>query len=163
MLVLSGEQVRLRSVQQTDAVRLREILKTPEVSEWWYPQPPEWPLEESPNDTLLTVRVDDTIVGFVHIEEIPNEYFRKASMDLFLHPNYIGKGLGADTIRTVTNYLTNDRGHHRITIDPATDNHRAIRCYENVGFRKVGVMEAYWRDHNTGELRDGLLMELVAR
>lgn len=163
MHVLSGEQVQLRSVQQADVVELRRILETPEVSEWWYPPPPDWPLAESPNHTLLTICVDNAIVGFVHIEETPNEYFRKASMDLFLHPDYISKGLGTDTIRTVTNYLTNDRGHHRITIDPATDNHRAIRCYEKVGFRKVGVMEAYWRDHNTGELRDGLLMELVAR
>lgn len=55
-----------------------------------------------------------------------------------------------------------DRGHHRLTIDPAVDDEAAIRCYEKVGFGRVGVMHAYWRDHRTGESRDGLLMELVS-
>jgi aminoglycoside 6'-N-acetyltransferase len=32
-----------------------------------------------------------------------------------------------------------DRGHHRLVIDPAADNERAIRCYERVGFRRIGV------------------------
>ena len=55
-----------------------------------------------------------------------------------------------------------DRGHHRITIDPAVDNAQAIRAYdEKAGFRPVGVMRAYERNMTTGEWHDGLLMELV--
>ena len=46
-------------------------------------------------------------------------------------------------------------------IDPAAHNERAIRCYEKVGFKRVGVMREYWRDPE-GVWRDGLLLDLLA-
>ena len=45
-------------------------------------------------------------------------------------------------------------------IDPAVANERAVRCYEAVGFRRVGVMRRYQRMAD-GNWEDGLLMELV--
>ncbi|MDX6639590.1 MAG: hypothetical protein QOF12_601, partial [Solirubrobacteraceae bacterium] len=54
-----------------------------------------------------------------------------------------------------------ERGHHRITIDPALANARAIRCYEAVGFRPVGVTRRSERAPD-GSWEDGLLMELLA-
>jgi aminoglycoside 6'-N-acetyltransferase len=64
-------------------------------------------------------------------------------------------------VRTLARYLIHDRGHHRLTIDPSTDNHAAIRAYEKVGFRPVGVMRQYERSPE-GDWRDGLLMDLLA-
>ena len=58
-------------------------------------------------------------------------------------------------------YLIEERGHHRLTIDPAADNAPAIRAYEKVGFRPVGVMRSYERGPD-GTLHDGLLMDLLA-
>ena len=46
-------------------------------------------------------------------------------------------------------------------IDPAADNHRAVRCYEKVGFRPVGVMRRYERGAD-GTWHDGLFMDLLA-
>ena len=54
-----------------------------------------------------------------------------------------------------------ERGHHRFTIDPAAANARAIRAYEAVGFRPVGVLRRYERGPD-GRWRDGLLMDLLA-
>jgi aminoglycoside 6'-N-acetyltransferase len=59
-------------------------------------------------------------------------------------------------------YLIDERGHHRITIDPATSNAAAIRAYEKAGFVRVGVMRDYERDVDGGGWHDALLMELVA-
>jgi aminoglycoside 6'-N-acetyltransferase len=50
----------------------------------------------------------------------------------------------------------------RIVIDPAAGNARAIRAYEKVGFRGVGLMREYERGSD-GTWHDGLLMELLAR
>jgi aminoglycoside 6'-N-acetyltransferase len=55
-----------------------------------------------------------------------------------------------------------DRGHHRLTIDPAVDNAAAVRCYTKAGFRPVGVLRQYERDGATGEWHDGLLMDALA-
>jgi ribosomal protein S18 acetylase RimI-like enzyme len=43
----------------------------------------------------------------------------------------------------------------------AAVNAAAIRAYEKVGFRTVGVMREYWRSPD-GSWRDGLLMDLLA-
>ena len=45
----------------------------------------------------------------------------------------------------------------------AASNAAAIRAYEKVGFRRVGVMRSYERDAGGGGWHDGLLMELLAR
>jgi aminoglycoside 6'-N-acetyltransferase len=77
-----------------------------------------------------------------------------------LHPRWHGRGLGADAVRRLARHLFEDRGHHRITIDPAAHNERAIRAYRRVGFRPVGVMRRYERGGD-GTWHDGLLMDLL--
>jgi aminoglycoside 6'-N-acetyltransferase len=72
-----------------------------------------------------------------------------------------GQGLGADAVRTLARHLFDDVGHHRIEIDPAADNAAAIRCYEKVGFRPVGIMRGYERGPE-GKWHDSLLMDLLA-
>ena len=57
-------------------------------------------------------------------------------------------------------HLFEERGHHRLTIDPAADNTTAIRAYERVGFRAVGIMRRYERGPD-GVWRDGLLMDML--
>ncbi|HXI44982.1 MAG TPA: GNAT family protein, partial [Candidatus Acidoferrales bacterium] len=64
-------------------------------------------------------------------------------------------------IRTLARYLIEGRGHHRLTIDPSAANERAIKAYERVGFRRVGVMRSYERGPD-GTWHDGLLMDLLA-
>ena len=59
-------------------------------------------------------------------------------------------------------HLIDERGHHRITIDPAAANAAAIRAYEKAGFAPVGLMRSYERDVGGGGWHDGLLMELDA-
>jgi RimJ/RimL family protein N-acetyltransferase len=44
---------------------------------------------------------------------------------------------------------------------PAAANAAAVRAYEKVGFRPVGVIRAYERDAGGAGRHDGLPMELV--
>jgi RimJ/RimL family protein N-acetyltransferase len=95
----------------------------------------------------------------------PRQYARRtfarhAGIDLFLGREARGRGLGPDAIRTLARYLFEERGHHRLTIDPAAANDRAIRAYERVGFRPVGVMRQYERGGD-GEFHDGLLLDML--
>ena len=64
-------------------------------------------------------------------------------------------------VQSLARYLLEVRGHHRLTIDPAADNARAIRTYEKVGFKPVGVMRMYERGSD-GTYHDGLLMDMLA-
>ena len=63
-----------------------------------------------------------------------------------MDPAFHGRGIGTEAVRRVVRLLIDERGHHRITIDPAAENAAAIRAYEKVGFRPVGIMRGYERD-----------------
>ncbi len=161
---LRGESVFLRRATPADAPRLGEIIATPSVAEWWGRHDPATIVAEviAPGDdtVVYAIEADGQVAGIVQYWEEDDPEYRHAGIDIFLDPACHGRGLGADAVRTVARHLFADRGHHRVVIDPAADNHRAIRSYQRVGFRAVGVMRRYWRDPE-GRLRDGLLMDLL--
>jgi aminoglycoside 6'-N-acetyltransferase len=163
--VLHGELVTLRPVEPRDAERLAEILAHPGVAEWW----PGFDLDrvrreitgDADDETaVFAVEADGQVIGLVQYAEEDDPDYRHAGVDVTLHPRWHGRGLGADTVRTVARHLFQDRGHHRITIDPAAHNERAIRSYLRVGFRPVGVLRRYERSPD-GTWHDGLLMDLL--
>jgi aminoglycoside 6'-N-acetyltransferase len=159
---LRGTKVVLTPVTAGDAPALRRIRATAEVERWWHELEPEFPLADEPDSVRFTVRLDGEIVGMVQYYEEEDPMYRHAGIDLFLDPSVHGRGIGQDTVRTIALHLVRDRGHHRLTIDPAADNAAAIRCYTAVGFRPVGVLRQYERNGATGEWHDGLLMDALA-
>jgi aminoglycoside 6'-N-acetyltransferase len=81
-------------------------------------------------------------------------------MDIFLTASRHGEGFGTEALKVLARHLFEERGHHRLTIDPAADNAAAIRAYEKVGFRAVGIMRNYERGPD-GVWHDGLLMDML--
>ena len=152
----------LRPLTAPDAAELRRIHSIPEVARWWGLPVEGFPAADEPESTRLTIVLDGAIVGLVQFYEELEPKYRHAAIDLFLDPAVHGRGLGTEAIARVVRHLIDDRGHHRITIDPATANAAAIRTYEKVGFRSVGVMRSYERDVDGEGWHDGLLMELLA-
>jgi aminoglycoside 6'-N-acetyltransferase len=152
----------LRPLAAGDEPELRRIHETPEVMRWWDVPEEDFPWEEDPGSTRLTIEVDGAVAGLVQFYEEPTAKYRYAAVDLFLDPAVHGRGLGTEVVRRVVRRLTEDRGHHRVTVDPATDNAVAIHVYEKVGFRPVGVMRQYERDVGGDGWHDGLLMELIS-
>ena len=116
----------------------------------------------SDDERALAIERESELVGLIQYHEENEPDFRHAGIDVFLAEQAQGHGLGTDAVRTLASYLIDEREHHRLTIDPAADNAAAIRAYEKVGFRAVGVIREYWRSPD-GTWRDGLLMDLLAR
>jgi aminoglycoside 6'-N-acetyltransferase len=160
---LSGERVTLRPLEAADAPRLAEIAAEPEVARWWLALSEEDLLELADPDTDdvgFAVELDGELIGLAQAGEEADPDYRHASIDLFLTTGRHGQGLGPDTVRTLARWLFAERGHHRIVIDPAAANERAIRAYERVGFRRVGFMRRYERGAD-GDWHDGLLLDLL--
>jgi aminoglycoside 6'-N-acetyltransferase len=163
--VLTGRAVELRPLAAADGPALRAILATPKVARWWDPdEDPDWPFEADSTSQRFAVREHDSdeVIGMVQYAEETDPQYRHAGVDIMLDPRVHSRGLGADAVRTVVRHLLEDLGHHRVTIDPALANAAAIRCYEKVGFRRVGVLRRYERSPGSGTWRDGLLMDLLA-
>ena len=74
------------------------------------------------------IEVDGAVAGLIQFWEEPEPKYRHAGIDVFLDPALQGQGLGTDAVRRVVRHLIDDRGHHRITIDPAAANAAAIRA-----------------------------------
>jgi aminoglycoside 6'-N-acetyltransferase len=161
---LRGESVVLRPLRVEDVPRLVEIGRQPEVARWWTSVTPEkvTAKAEGRDDTSgLAILLDERVVGMIQYFEEDDPEYRSASIDIFLSNEVHGRGLGADAVRTLARWLIRERGHHRLTIDPAMENPAAVRAYEKVGFRPVGVLREYWTDP-LGVRHDGLLMDLLA-
>jgi aminoglycoside 6'-N-acetyltransferase len=159
---MTASDVVLRALVADDAPELWRIRATPEVARWWEPPEDGFPFDDDDEVTRLTIEVGGAVAGMVQFGEELDPKYRHASIDLFLDPALHGRGIGTEVVRRVVRQLIDERGHHRITIDPGADNAAAIRVYEKVGFRRVGVMRRYERDVDGRGWHDGLLMELLA-
>jgi aminoglycoside 6'-N-acetyltransferase len=151
----------LRPLAEGDEAELRRIHATPEVLRWWDFPADGFPLTDEPESTRLTIEVHGAVAGLIQFSEEVDPKYRHAQIDLFVDPALHGQGVGTEALRRVVRHLIDDRGHHRITVDPAAANAAAIRAYEKVGFRPVGVMRRYEHDVGGSGWHDGVLLELL--
>ncbi|MDX6690577.1 MAG: aminoglycoside 6-N-acetyltransferase [Solirubrobacteraceae bacterium] len=156
---LHTHRLTLRPLEDHDADALVAIIDRPGVREWWGTENTcENLLEDQP---AFAIDVDGELAGWLGYWEEEDGDYHHASMDIFLAPEFQGGGLGPAALRLVARWLVDERGHHRLTIDPDVRNERAIRAYEAIGFRRVGIMRRYSRGPDW-EWHDGLLMDLLA-
>ena len=154
----AGDEVVLRPLRADDAPAVSHILAEPEVSRWWLRQTWERIVEEG--SVSFAIEVDGEVAGVIqYVEELDPDYL-SASVDLFVGAGLQERGIGRRALRAMVDFLVAEHGHHRITVDPAADNARAIHVYEALGFQPVGVMRAYERGDD-GVWHDGLLMEYI--
>jgi len=161
---LRGDGVVLVPVTPDHVPELRRILRTPEVRRRWgddEAESAEWPFEDEWS-TPFAILIDGAVRGLIQYGEEESEMYKSASIDIFLEASVHGRGHGRAAIVALAGHLIDDRGHHRLTIDPAADNEPAIRCYMAVGFRPVGIMREYEHDVDGPGWHDGLLMDLLA-
>lgn len=160
-MILRGPRVVLRNATIDDVERLSAIRREPEIERRWGVLE-DGEIEEFVTDEkTFVIEVDAEVIGAVQYDEEHDPMYRSASIDVYVTTPRHGRGLGSEAVRVLARFLIEERGHHRLTIDPAADNAAAIRAYEKVGFRPVGVMRSYERGPD-GTFHDGLLMEMLA-
>jgi RimJ/RimL family protein N-acetyltransferase len=131
--------------------------------ERWYAR-----MIESRTDQVFAIDAIDakkpTHVGLCGIHEI--EWKNRAATVGILIGGHVGggesaqgKGYGTDAMRTLVKYAHDELNLHRIELEVFTDNARAIKSYEKIGFAKDGVRRAaMWKD---GAYRDLMVMSVL--
>ena len=163
---LSEGRLILRPLQERDAPALAAMVAQPGVREWWGPEgsrgvSAEGFAEEARDEVAFAIEIDGALAGWLGFHEELEPDYRHAGLDIFLAPEYHGAGHGPAALRLAARWLIAERGHHRLTIDPARAIERAIGAYASIGFRRVGVMREYERGFD-GAWHDGLLMDMLA-
>jgi aminoglycoside 6'-N-acetyltransferase len=157
---IAGQTVVLRPAAAAHVPAFLEILGHPEIAKWWGGYDLERVRRELLGPHGYAVELAGEVVGLIIYREEHDPDHRHAALDIALHPDQHGQGLGCDALRAMSRFLFG-RGHHRVTIDPSAQNARAIRSCERAGFRAVGIMRRYERDPD-GQWHDGLLMDLLS-
>jgi aminoglycoside 6'-N-acetyltransferase len=158
---LEAGGIRLRPLHEADLDSLVGVLGRTGVREWWGALDEAARADLWNDGTAFAIEIDGALAGWLGFNEETDPDYRHASLDVFLAPEYHGRGLGPKALWLAARWLVAERGHHRLTIDPAVANERAIRAYSAVGFRPVGVMRRYERGAD-GRWHDNLLMDLLA-
>lgn len=162
---LAGSQVLLRRPVDGDLDALEALFADPEVVVWW-PMHRDQIVSDvlhrsDPDVTVYVIEVTGEVVGVIQSYEETDESYRHAGMDISVASRFHGTGVAVDALRTLAHHLVDHDGHHRLVIDPAAHNARAIACYAKLGFQPVGIMRQYERSPD-GTWHDGLLMDLLA-
>lgn len=157
---IAGQTVVLRPATVDHVLLFLDILRHPDIAAWWG----GYDLERVRRDLLgpncYAIELAGEVAGLIIYREELDPDHRHAALDLALHPDFQRQGLGSDALRALARFLFGN-GHHRVVIDPAATNVRAVRSCSRAGFREVGVMRAYER-HADGSWHDAVLMDLVA-
>ncbi len=161
--ILRGERVTLVPFTPADADSVVAIILEPSVRAWW-PVESERALREEILDAACpawTIRLGGAVAGWIQACEETWPGYRSVGVDIVIACAQQDRGLGTEALRLLIRFLLDECGHHRVTIDPAADNVRAVHVYEKVGFRPIGIARAYERRVD-GTHRDALLMDLLA-
>lgn len=95
----------------------------------WFKWKTRRPLSE-----YFVIESYEKIIGYLSLKNI-NKIFRRSELGIVLDPNYIGKGIDKRSLGLFLTYLK-ERGFKKIILFVAHYNKRAIRLYEELGFKK---------------------------
>jgi aminoglycoside 6'-N-acetyltransferase len=160
---LTEGALTLRALRENDLHALVAMVSAPGVAEWWGDVNDIARIRDGLHNDgcAFAIEVGGELAGWLGFSEELEPEYRSAGLDIALAPRHQDRGHGRRALLLAARWLIDERGHHRLTIDPALENARAIHVYEAVGFRPVGVLRRCERRID-GTWRDGLLMDLLA-
>ncbi|MBA3954630.1 GNAT family N-acetyltransferase [Candidatus Dependentiae bacterium] len=155
------EHFTFKQVTLDDVPLLQKWFNEQHVSTWW-PVPKE--NEDFFTDFLPRMRKENMPyiailgnlpLGYIQLYPVDatETWLQSASLpsntfgtDQFIaHSEYIGKGYGTRMLNDFICYLiAQDRSLSSFIVDPSPDNIGAIKSYEKVGFKSIGILEAPW-------------------
>jgi putative acetyltransferase len=112
------------------------------------------------NNIILLASEAQRIVGHLQISLATSPRFRgTGDLFIYLHQDFQNAGLGAALMNEGI-ALARARRMHRIELTVIADNHRAIRLYEKVGFRREGLKRENYLAED-GKYHDEVVMGIL--
>jgi AacA4 family aminoglycoside N(6')-acetyltransferase len=148
--------IRLRRMTEQDLPMLHDWLSRPHIVEWCGGERPT--LAQVRRDYMPGVLARQQVTPYIATLDgepfaYAQSYVAKGAGDgwwedetdpgvrgidqSIAYPELLGIGLGTKLVRALVDLLFGDPAVTKIQTDPSPNNHRAIRCYEKAGFRRV--------------------------
>lgn len=169
-IFLMGERVYLRPLEKEDLPIIQAWNNDPEVRrltgevrptsqadiEAWYER-----ARTDPDRVwfVVALRENDRVIGEAGLLRIFPAW-RTADLSLILgDKNAWGQGYGREAILLLLDYAFGSLNLHRVAVGVVGFNERALRFYEQVGFRREGLQrDGYYCDH---QYHDFVMMSIL--
>lgn len=155
-LVMNDGTIEFKVLDEDDLPLVFSWINQPEIARWWVDKDLDWDAFsarylgklEGNIEFPFIVFIEGVPIGYIEYYVAnkfgggwwPNEPDGVYGIDVFIgEQDKVGRGYGSLFIRLFLCFLFSKPEIKKIIIDPAVDNHRAIRCYQKVGFEPVGV------------------------
>ena len=159
----NGQKIILRSPDMFDAEQLLEHMRQTSAETEFMSRYPEeitvsveaqsrflQMIENDADNFMLAAYMDDRMVGNAGVTRVREnlKYRHRANFGISLREEVCGLGLGTIMLQEILEIITGTT-FEQLELTVFKDNARAIRLYEKMGFRKVGVLPGAYR------LKDG--------
>ncbi|WP_404452179.1 acetyltransferase [Virgibacillus necropolis] len=176
-MIFQNDKLVVRKLKETDKILLVTWLSNPAILEYYEGR-------DKPHDMEMVTehfynRTDDSVTGcimeydsnpigyiqFYQLDDAEKEEYGYTDLtekiygtDQFIgEVDYWNQGVGTLLVRSMVDFLINEKGANRVVMDPQAWNERAIFCYEKCNFRKVKFLPEH--ELHEGEMRDCWLVE----
>ena len=119
-------------------------------------------LYESKKSAMFVAKIDGNIVGtasFQGIERVRMSH--RGSVAIAVKKSEWGKGIGRKLLEAVIAFAKDEAGAEILSLEVRSDNERAIRLYESLGFERIGQFRGFFKIAD--ELVDFDLMNLYLK
>ncbi|MHC1783313.1 MAG: GNAT family N-acetyltransferase [Anaerolineaceae bacterium] len=149
--MIAGKLTKLRALTKQDMPTLQKWMNDPDLIRWLGPRPPisledqyQWFENLLFEPTKKKFMIDDNDghpIGVVSLMKI-NLVDLTAEFGIYLgEKSSLGKGYGKDATQTILRYGFQELGLIRIFLIVLEDNFRAIKSFEECGFKKEKVLK----------------------
>jgi len=167
---IEGERIYLSPIDLDDAAQYTEWLNDLEITvnltlspqiitEELEREALENLIEEGHNFAIVSNDINDLIgnCGLMNVDHI----HRTAELGIFIgNKNFWNKGYGSEALNLLLDYAFNILNLNNLLLQVHSFNKRAIKCYQNVGFKEIG------RRRNSyilgGKKYDEIYMDILA-
>ncbi len=158
--IIEGEKVKLVPLDREQQKAFRQAWNTPGVKDQQVKHLPkvqpaplrgnEDSLNQSRDGALFMMRTtgEDRLIGFIALEGF-DWAARSSWVDIGISdPAFRGKGYGTEAMRLLLRYAFDVLNLNRLNLNVVSQNDRAIRSYEQVGFRYEGTQREVLCEEN---------------
>jgi RimJ/RimL family protein N-acetyltransferase len=172
--MLTGQNIYLRGLELTDVTELMKFWNNKEIRQFLHAYAPnsvheeqEWIrntwAERKKGRTYvfgIITKAQDLYIGNIEIS-IVNQISRRGNLGIVIfNPAFWNKGYGTEAVQLILTYGFKTLNLHSIELEVFDNNPRAQRCYEKVGFQKMGRRrESVYSD---GKYIDSLLLDITS-
>jgi RimJ/RimL family protein N-acetyltransferase len=169
--MIQAEKVRLRFLHEDDLKKCLCWLQDPEVNKFLSQDfndltetdERKWLREIKSSGKEHVFAIEDKLkkkyIGNCGLHKIDRDK-KNATLGIVIgEKQYWGKGYGTDSIHAIIGYAKNELGLRYLQLNVYEYNHRAIKVYENCGFKRKTVLKK--NHYYNNKYWDTFVMELI--